>query len=234
MHDALLTATERLVGYEIGCYLNSKSGDAWPAQSTMAARLGIDLKSVKRGVSALSGNPKKKGGPRRVRYLHVVWDSTRRSNSYVPCFTPERPLGGILPPTDGDNFTPLHGSKLSGGRDNTPRSDGDKNGPLTSLREQFNDQIDISQADTLSPNEARWLSVKNRLRISLTPALVTSWFQQIDVATITESEVVMVARTRFVRSYIKNNLLFDRLTDAWRAELPAIERVLLVDPVDAE
>ena len=73
--------------------------------------------------------------------------------------------------------------------------------------------------------------MKNRLRISLSPGMVTSWFEPAELVTITDTEVVLRMHSRFARRQVENNHLGDRLTDAWRAELGAAVTVRLVDPV---
>lgn len=232
MHDGDLTPTERLVGYEIAAHLNQRSGDAWPSQKTIARNLGIDLKSVKRAVAALAGYPKKKFGPRRTQYLQIVWDKTTRANSYIPCFSPVAAPRGQIVPNEGDKNGPTQGDNFSSEGDITPPNDGDKNGLQSTLTDPLYEEVPFPQTGTCSPSEAAWLSVKNRLRINLTPSIVKAWFDPMEMVAISGNVVVLRVSGPFVRSQLhtQNNNLFDHLTDAWRAELPTIERVRLVDP----
>lgn len=233
MHDTTLSATERLVGYEIGCHLNSKSGDAWPSQARIAARLGIDLKSVKRATAALSGAPKKKYGPPRTAYVVVDFDPITRRNTYVPCFdalpnaTPQG--GGDMPPSGGV-VTPSDGDIYPAGGDITPRFDGGKNGPITNLRELIYEKDPAPTACAGTRNDARWQSIKNRLAISLSPGLVKSWFDPMQLVAITDAEIVLRSPSEFALRHVENDRLFDRLSDAARAELSAQVRVRLVPP----
>lgn len=51
MHDGRLTATARLVFYEILDHVNRVSGDAWPSEQRISDRLGFDERTVRRARS---------------------------------------------------------------------------------------------------------------------------------------------------------------------------------------
>jgi hypothetical protein len=71
--DARLTPAARLVGWEIGSRINNVSGDAWPAQETIASALGLDSRTVRRSIKDLTGH-------------YFTIRRRGRSLSYVPNF----------------------------------------------------------------------------------------------------------------------------------------------------
>jgi hypothetical protein len=75
----------------------------------------------------------------------------------------------------------------------------------------------------------KWKSVKARAAKLLGADLTASWLGQLTVSTITEVEVVLIAPNRWMRQKIENDFLPNPLTWAWRAELPTITRVRIVD-----
>jgi len=88
----------------------------------------------------------------------------------------------------------------------------------------------VAKSDSLavSPDDGRWLLVKNRLASVLGTGIVASWFEGLQLQRLTLTEVVMTAPSKFVKQYIENGYLGDRLLDAWRSQVPLIERVSLV------
>ena len=73
-HDGSLTATARLVGLEIFSFVNKVSGTAWPAEETIADRLGITARTVRTAIKQLKA----------AGYISVV--RRDRSNMYFPMF----------------------------------------------------------------------------------------------------------------------------------------------------
>ena len=74
IHDASLSPAARLVGYEIADNINVRSGDAWPSQEYIGRRLGIEVRSVRRGIAQL---------------LRAGWFKSEidgRTWRYIPCF----------------------------------------------------------------------------------------------------------------------------------------------------
>jgi len=53
VHDGGLTASTRLVGIEILGHLNRVTGDAWPSEMRIATRLGLNIRTVRRGLNEL-------------------------------------------------------------------------------------------------------------------------------------------------------------------------------------
>ena len=110
------------------------SGDAWPSEARIANRLQIDVKTVKRALPPL----------KLCGYIEVKKNG--RHNTYRPMFDG---------PLNGDNLSPIDqmapGDNLSGDRRQIVPSIGDKNGPLTSLRELHQDNR--SKNTIIGPSE---------------------------------------------------------------------------------
>ena len=252
MHDPALTASDKNVGFEICQHLNSDKGKAWPSEVTIAANLKINIKTVKRAIAALSGAPKKRGGPGRCAYFDVMvevkLEPMRRYNTYVPRFGDLSALVSTAPPTSvqisaltpvltkvahGDKNGPTDGDKNGPiGGDITPSEDGDKNGPVSSLREPIN-YAETNSTAPASEMNARWLSVQKRMCSTLGAALVKSWFGQAKIISMNDTEVVIQMSSRFARDRVQYDLPGQRLTEAWRAELGVCVIVRLVDPPPA-
>jgi biotin operon repressor len=117
-HDGSLTATARLVGLEIFSFVNKVSGTAWPAEETIADRLGITARTVRTAIKQLKA----------AGYISVV--RRGRSNMYFPMFI------DLIE----ENFSGIEG----GSSDTSPEKNGadtgkkqhaipEKNDPLTLL-----------------------------------------------------------------------------------------------------
>jgi hypothetical protein len=91
LRDDNLSSTERLVGILLLGYVNRVSGDAWPANKTMAADLGVSLRIVKYATAKLE----------QLGYFRIERNVRGGSNHYFPCF--ERCA----------NFAPLSGEERS-------------------------------------------------------------------------------------------------------------------------
>ena len=208
VHDARLTPRTRLVGYEIARHLNPATGDAWPSQETIRKNLGFkNISQVKRGITDLKS----------YGYIEIVFNSRSRSNRYVPRFNViDRGPGATI--DSGENATRwgLNNSGDSGA--SAPQS---SKGNLT-------EPVAKSDSLAVSPDDGRWLLVKNRLASVLGTGIVASWFEGLQLQRLTLTEVVMTAPSKFVKQYIENGYLGDRLLDAWRSQVPLIERVSLV------
>jgi hypothetical protein len=76
--DGRMTPATRLVGWKIGSYLNSVTGDAWPSHEELVKGLKIGMRTVKRAIAELS----------RYGYYHIERRRTKlgRKNFYYPCF----------------------------------------------------------------------------------------------------------------------------------------------------
>jgi biotin operon repressor len=117
-HDGSLTATARLVGLEIFSFVSKVSGTAWPAEETIADRLGITARTVRTAIKQLKA----------AGYISVV--RRGRSNMYFPMFI------DLIE----ENFSGIEG----GSSDTSPEKNGadtgkkqhaipEKNDPLTLL-----------------------------------------------------------------------------------------------------
>lgn len=129
MHDGRLTASSRLVFYEIVQHINRVSGNAWPSELRLAERLHIDVKTVKRALPPLCA----------CGYIEI--EKTGRHNTYRPVFGDGR-KGDNLPPIGGAQGahverapSEMKGDILSRDRGHFVPGIGGKNGPLSYLRE---------------------------------------------------------------------------------------------------
>lgn len=224
MHDSTLTPLTRMVGYEIACHLNRVSGQAWPSQETIRKRLGVkNIRTIKRGIRALKNK----------KYIAVAFNPNARSNSYVACFTEvDGYISGtkmVVPASPrSDSKAPFNGDKIEGEWGQNQTANSDTRVPLSSKEEPQKEKGAVSPTNSTDQNIRRWQSVKNRLAIVLGANIVASWFDKITVELITESEVVLQAPTRFVRSYIESGYLGDRLTEEWRRAIPTLRNVRLL------
>jgi hypothetical protein len=109
-----LSAAARLVGLEIFSHVNRISGCAFPSEDTIAGRLGIDVRTVRRAIPQLVAAGCFKVMPRRGR-----------SNVYFPPFVDrtEDILSGVEPSPTEDKLSSDRGQKRLGTED--------KNSPLT-------------------------------------------------------------------------------------------------------
>jgi biotin operon repressor len=109
-----LSAAARLVGLEIFNCVNKVTGGAWPSQETIADRLGIDDRTVRRAIKQL-----------KAAGCIKVMRRRGRSNVYFPLFVDrtEDILSGVEPRPTEDNLSSDPGQKVPV----TP----DKNDPLT-------------------------------------------------------------------------------------------------------
>ena len=139
--DGELSAAARLVGLEILSHVNRASMDAWPSESTLAAALGLDIKTVKRAVPVLEA----------AGYF-VISRRRRYSNRYRPVFET-----GIEPQS-----TPFEhngaGDRITAIGDKYGPSTGDKNGPRSPLSKS----IRTPSTDITSRNEQSESSEKQR------------------------------------------------------------------------
>ncbi len=92
----------------------------------------------------------------------------------------------------------------------------------------------ILQGDALQvvqgrdPNELTWQSVKEKLKASLGPDKVRAWFDPLRVQAILQTEVVMIAPTKFHKHWIEQHPFELDLVAGWQRFLPSITRVRLV------
>ena len=83
--DRELSIATRLVGWEIFCCANRRSGCAFPSEQTIAHRLKIDERSVRRAIKQLAA----------MNYIKVT--RRGRNNVYFPTLTERKPehMSGI-------------------------------------------------------------------------------------------------------------------------------------------
>src|SRR6202050_1297092 len=154
LHDPRLTRAERLIGYEIADFLNSRTGDAWPSQDRLAARTGYSVKSVERATKQLAGSGLTEG----------LWFSREidgRAYRYVPKFdqldkADTRQNVGYRHPT--------FGTKTPDIRDRNTR----QNVGLSSLREPNRDPTSVG-GQVVGPPTARSNQAAERRRKDAIP-----------------------------------------------------------------
>jgi len=118
--DGRLTPSARLVGLEIYARVNRTSIDAWPAESTIATDVHIDIKTVKRAISALE----------KYGYFEIV-RKRGVSNRYRPTF--EGRTGAENVPSPASELA----VKIPASGDKKGLSDGGKSGPQFPSRNPF-------------------------------------------------------------------------------------------------
>jgi hypothetical protein len=119
--DKRLTPAARLVGLEILSRVNRTSLDAWPSERTIAACLGVEIKTVKRAIHALEEN----------RYFEIA-RSRGGSNRYRPIF-----LAGTTGAENVPSAASELGDKIPTGGDKNGPPGGDKNRLQSPLRDTF-------------------------------------------------------------------------------------------------
>jgi hypothetical protein len=117
--DVRLTPTARLIGLEIGGYLNSTSEEAWPSHTTLMRTLGLGLGTIKRGVQELAA----------YRYYTVQRRAVRngRKNFY-------RALFDEVQTNLGPTWASMAGTKTGGNTDQSKSGVGTKNDPQSPSR----------------------------------------------------------------------------------------------------
>jgi hypothetical protein len=214
--DVSLSPATRLVGWFIADNVHSRRGYAWPPQEHTASRLGIAIRTVRRAARDLAA----------ARYFTV--NESGRAHEYHPCGYFERPARALTyHPAKADNLAGVDtGQKRPGYRTKTTVI-ADKKVP-PSLSNPINN-LPGAAISTENPEQRDWHSVKNRLAISTSPDIVSSWFENLKLRSVTELEVVLIAPTRFASHWITQH--FDgKLADAWHAERPSVIAVRVIDP----
>lgn len=215
MHDGKLSASARLVCYEIARHLNKVSGDAWPSEETVARNLGITVRTVERAIAQLDGRPfDNLGRPTRVAYIATTLNG--RSNNYIPNFSviPDK-LSGVPSPKPDKNDRNTRQF-----RQETP----DKKGGLSLLSKPF--QVTGSALPNLRNDvevvahvEDRWPSVKRRLENRFGLDVAASWFEELTIESLSGDEVTLGAPTRFIAHRIKSEYLAS-IEREWHAAHP--------------
>ena len=112
-----MSPAERLVNLQMMSMVNYKTGDCFPKQQTVADLIGVDLKTVERGIS---------------HAVRLGWWTVRvdgRSNHYIANFSAFR--GG----TKTDDLARCEGQKRPSSRDKNGLAARDKSGPLILIEE---------------------------------------------------------------------------------------------------
>ncbi|MBS0245500.1 MAG: helix-turn-helix domain-containing protein [Proteobacteria bacterium] len=135
MRDSRLTASTRVVFYEIVQHINRVSGNAWPSELRLAQRLGLGLATVKRAVIQLR------------EFGYIEFEKTGRHNTYRLAFS-EAGKGIILSPVEGAQGAhtgrappAATGIILSQNRDHSGTPNRAQNEPLSSLRDTLKENF---------------------------------------------------------------------------------------------
>lgn len=118
--DPKTTHAEFRLAYVISRYFSEKTGDAWPAQSTLAAHLGVDVRTIRRLTDGLTtrGHLAVRGGCGRAGLVYSMIPRERGESGCVTVGTEAEKLGvePAVDPTsstsDGPNWTPTTASQF--------------------------------------------------------------------------------------------------------------------------
>jgi hypothetical protein len=158
------TAAARIVGAELFANLNSVSGQAWTSQAILAARLGFDLKTVKRSIYSLDGKYfriERTCGA--VNYYTPIW---RKSGS-IPA---DEPL--LIASSEGDTG----GKKGLGTRDKNGPGTGGKKG-LVSLS-RYHSNIPARVAGDWRQSRDNFRAARSALKAGLSPLADAAGIQE--------------------------------------------------------
>src|SRR5687767_4935383 len=75
-----------------------------------------------------------------------------------------------------------------------------------------------------SPDQERWLRVKERLRAEVGEDIYNSWFARMDLERIETGTASLSVPTRFLKSWIQSHYM-DRVLACWRSEQPDVQKV---------
>jgi chromosomal replication initiator protein len=77
-----------------------------------------------------------------------------------------------------------------------------------------------------SPDQERWLRVKERLRAEVGEEIYLSWFARVDLERVADGVAHLTVPTRFLKSWIQAHYM-DRVLACWQSEDPAVHKVEL-------
>src|SRR5688572_13125796 len=75
-----------------------------------------------------------------------------------------------------------------------------------------------------SPDQERWLRVKERLRAEVGEEIFLSWFARMDLERVSEGISYLTVPTRFLKSWIQSHYM-DRVLACWQAEEATIQKI---------
>ncbi len=75
-----------------------------------------------------------------------------------------------------------------------------------------------------SPEQERWLRVKERLRAEVGEEIFLSWFARMDLERVSEGVSYLTVPTRFLKSWIQSHYM-DRVLACWQAEETAVQKI---------
>jgi chromosomal replication initiator protein len=78
-----------------------------------------------------------------------------------------------------------------------------------------------------SPDQERWLRVKQRLRGAVGEDVFLSWFASMDLDAVDDDTIRQSVPTRFLKSWIQSHYL-ERVLACWQAELANVRRIELI------
>lgn len=227
-HDARLSASTRAIGAEICSLMNFKTGYCWAAEDYFEEKLGMGLRTVKRGIAALRETG------------HIVVEKVGRKNRYraptdasgqVPIWPLSDQRQGPKRPASGEE----RGQKIPDRGQKGPPI-GAKKDPLSSLEISLGILAPADAGASGAPDGAAGpefdLGVPGvLLRQRLGDDVFRSWLGKVAVVSIADGELTLSAPTRFLASYIKTNYEA-QILECWRLERGGIDRlrVTVVEP----
>jgi chromosomal replication initiator protein len=75
-----------------------------------------------------------------------------------------------------------------------------------------------------SPDQERWLKVKERLRADVGEDIFQSWFARMELERIEDQTAHLSVPTRFLKSWIQSHYM-DRVLTRWQGEQPEVQRI---------
>ncbi len=73
-------------------------------------------------------------------------------------------------------------------------------------------------------NQAKWLRVRERLRVEVGEDIFSSWFARLELENIGGDTVQMTVPTRFLRSWIQSHYA-EKLLACWQSAMPEVVRI---------
>ena len=75
-----------------------------------------------------------------------------------------------------------------------------------------------------SPDQERWLKVKERLRADVGEDIFQSWFARMDLERAEDQTAYLSVPTRFLKSWIQSHYM-DRVLNCWQSEHPDVQKI---------
>ena len=134
---------------------------------------------------------------------------TKNGRSGFTDINPEQPFG-------------VYEEKTRNGATQNPERDDTKPGTAVPPLPNIYLSSSLAYGTGGASGNANWQSIKSGLASRLSPDIASAWFDNVNIATISEREIVLEAPNKFHRMYLENN--FARaVLDVCQACKPTIE-----------